>query len=83
MKKEDKTDKLSPLGKQIERTLAAKLKEVTTPTKPGTIDTPTYSLTDIMKVLDRALKWEAIQAKVQEDEGSFFNRNGGADSEDE
>lgn len=36
-------------------------------------DDPTASLTDKMKVLDRALKWEAIKLKAEDDAwGSGF-----------
>jgi hypothetical protein len=38
---------------------------------------PKYSLTDKMKVLDRALKHEAIRLKVEDDgEGGFFKTKG-------
>lgn len=46
-------------------------------------DDPTASLTDKMKVLDRALKWEAIKLKAQDDSfGSGFFQNDDDEEDD-
>lgn len=44
----------------------------------------TASLTEKMKILDRALKWEAIKLKAQDDSfGSGFFQNDDDDDDDE
>jgi hypothetical protein len=80
----DKSVKLSKLGQEIENTLAALLKEVMAKPKKGADGkiVEQFTLTDKMKVLDRALKLEAIKAKADGDEGGFFT-DLGADDESE
>ena len=78
----EKKDKLSPLGIEIEKTLKATLADMTKDAKLPK-EQREYSLTDRMKVMDRALKLEAIRAKMEDDEGSFFNAAGGAEDEGE
>lgn len=75
--------KLSGLGRELERSLTAMLKaleseidvEEPDPAKPGEkvkVKRPRYSLLDKLRVYDRALKLEAIKHKIQGDEGGFF-----------
>ena len=33
-----------------------------------------YTLTDQMKIIDRVAKFEAIRAKISDDEGGFFDQ---------
>lgn len=82
---------LSALGKRVERVLQAKLREmekdIADSEKAGVDDKgkpkrePKYSLTDLTKVWDRALKLEAIRNRVADDgEGGFYGgRDKGAD----
>lgn len=86
-----KQAKLSSLGKQAERLLAVTMKEMeddakhAAKSKNGTDYKPKFSLTDRMKVIDRAAKFEAIRAKMDDPEGSFFSgaRKGEDDDESE
>lgn len=56
----------------VERAVAKMLREVMATRKKGEEQVP---LLDKLRVLDRALKLEAIKAKVQDDEdGAFFNQ---------
>lgn len=67
-----KDDKLSPLAKKLEVTIRKVLDDIA-----RDIDRKEakYSLTDFMKVADRALKLEAIRNAVKsDDEGSFFTQ---------
>lgn len=69
----DKEVKLSKLGQQVEDFVIKLMKEVQRPQDKETPLEERVSLTDKMKVLDRALKWEAIKQKADDDEGGFFN----------
>lgn len=73
--------KLSALGQELEKSLIKILrdldKEVKTENADGTtVMKPKYDLLDKMRVYDRALKLEAIKAKITDDEGSFFGQPG-------
>jgi len=77
----DKSNKLSALGQELERSLKGLIKgldaveEVEVDGKK--VKRPKYSLVDRMRVYDRALKLEAIKAKITDDEGSFFGQGAG------
>lgn len=77
MSKKKGNKKLSPLGNEIEKTLKQLLKDVMAPVKaePGKEPPAQHSLTDKVKVLERAIKWEAVKNKVTDEEGEFF-KNG-------
>ena len=75
-----KAAKLSALGKQAERLLKVTLqemeedaKEAKKKPKNGTEYKPKFTLLDRMKVIDRVGKLEAIRAKLDQPEGSFFS----------
>ena len=73
--------KLSPLAKKAEVTLRKVLDDMA---RDLDIKGTKYTLTDLMKVTDRALKLEAIRLSVKnDDEGSFFNNPGSDDSDNE
>ena len=80
-----KKENLSSLGKQAEKLLSAIMDDMEKDAKSAKKNKdhkPKYSLTDHMKVLDRVGKFEAIRAKLDTPEGSFFN-NGGAKGDDD
>lgn len=85
MTKKKKAGKINPV---LTRAITALVQEVMKPEDPPKAGeepkAPRYTLTDKMKVLDRALKHEAIRLKVQvEEEGSFFDpQSKGADNGD-
>jgi hypothetical protein len=79
MKKEDK-GKLSGLGDKAVSLIEAEIKEMEKDLKIANVKDRVYSLTDRMKVLDRAAKFEAIRAKVDDAEGGWF---GGKDGDDD
>lgn len=73
---------LSGLGKKIEASLAALLRDIDADLKKTNGEPRQYSLTDRMKVMDRCLKLESIKARIEEPEGSFFEApTGGASDE--
>lgn len=76
------TKKLSGLGAEIEAVLSKLLKEIKNP-KAIDDEGKQYSLTDRMKVLDRALKWEAIKNKADDGEGDFFTPTDSEGAEDD
>ena len=74
--KDKPDDRLSPLGRRVEAVLLAQLtvmeKEVKAAEKAKR--EPKYSLTDLTKVWDRAIKLEAIRQRMAGDEeGSFYD----------
>ena len=74
MTKKDEDNKLSPLAKKAEKALIKALDDIT---REMSHAESKYSLTDLMKVTDRALKLEAIRNSVKDDgEGSFFTAGG-------
>lgn len=73
--------KLSSLGEEMETFIKKLMKEVQKPQENLPAE-ERYSLTDKMKVLDRALKWEAIKQKADDDEGGFFNFGDDKDDDD-
>jgi len=79
--------KLSKLGQRVEKLLEAQLKAIESDIAACAKDSDRiakFSITDLNKVLDRALKLEAIRNKVEGDvEGGFYNQPRGADDEDE
>ena len=95
MTKQKDEGKLSPLAKKAEVTLRKVLdaiaRDIDEVERAG-VDRETgesrrkakYSLTDLMKITDRALKLEAIRLSVKnDDEGSFFTNPGSDESDDE
>lgn len=82
---EKRDQRLSALGRKVETLLKVQIdameQNIRDAKKEG-ID-PKFSLTDLMKVTDRALKLEAIRSRIDGDgEGDFFkagNSDGGAD----
>lgn len=77
-----KEQKLSALGRKAEAILKRTLEEIDEERKKAAKEKtePKYSLTDLFKVMDRALKLEGIRARVAvDDEGSFFKSKGAAD----
>jgi hypothetical protein len=73
--------KLSPLAKKAELTLRSVLDDMAIDFKAKGNK---YTLTDLMKVTDRALKLEAIRLSVKSnDEGSFFTNPGSDDPDDD
>lgn len=71
------TSKLSGLGLELERALSKILRDLEK--EEDYIDEtgakkkrPKYTLMDKMRVYDRALKLESIKAKLDNDDGSFF-----------
>lgn len=80
--------KLSDLGKQAEKLLTATLEEMEEDAKAakaalksGKKYEAKFTLLDRMKVIDRVGKLEAIRAKLETPEGSFFS--GGAQGDDD
>lgn len=71
----DRKQKLSALGREVESFLARLLKKVK--------DDNVSELGDRLAVLDRALKWEAIKMKGQEDEGEFFSQDEKPEDQDD
>lgn len=70
-----KEQALSPLAKKAEVTLRKVLDAMARDIDQAekTKNDPKYSLTDLMKVTDRALKLEAIRLSIKsDDDGSFF-----------
>lgn len=74
--------KLSKLGQQVEEFVIKLMKDVQKPQDKDTPPEERVSLTDKMKVLDRALKWEAIKQKADDDEGGFFSFKDDEEGED-
>lgn len=87
-KAKDRGGQLSALGKRVERVLSSKLAEMEkdlADSKKESRD-PKYSLTDLTKVWDRALKLEAIRNRMEPDgEGGFYGagKSQGAADENE
>lgn len=69
---------------KLKRAIDKLLDKVMAEPKDGTPENEKFSLTDQMKVIDRALKLDAIRLKVQDSgEGEFFrNPTQGADNGD-
>lgn len=79
MTKPKPKSKLSALGDSAEVLLSGIMKEMKSDLKRPADKKPgdggrRYSLTDQMRVLDRVAKFEAIRAKMGEDEGEFFDQ---------
>jgi hypothetical protein len=70
----------SKLGKYINKLLDEVMADEPKPKEGEAAKDPKYSITDKMKVIDRALKYEAIKLKVPgSGEGGFFSQPAGAD----
>lgn len=83
MSKEE--SKFSALGAKAERVLQTQLDIIEKDMKESVKENrdPKYSLTDLMKVMDRILKLEAIRQRMDDDgEGSFFNKPKGQEDEE-
>ena len=81
-----KKENLSSLGKQAEKLLSAIMDDMEKDAKAAKKDKDhkaRYTLTDHMKVLDRVGKFEAIRAKLDTPEGSFFTGGAKGDDDDE
>ena len=74
--------KLDALGQQVEKTVISMLAEVMKPQNDDVEPGARITLLDKLRVLDRALKWQAIKLKSEDDEGGFFNFGAGDDPED-
>src|ERR1700758_5804306 len=72
--------KLDALGQQVEKTIIQMRAEVMKPQKADVAPGERITPLDKLRVLDRALKWQAIKLKAEDDEGGFFNSS---DDEDE
>lgn len=80
-KKKAEKSKLSSVAAEAERTLKTVLQDIKKDMKNPAKER-VYSLTDLMKVMDRIARFEAIRNKVADGgEGSFFNDDGGADDD--
>lgn len=71
------TGKLSKLGDEAVKLIENILKDMKDDLKKPDPKDRVYSLTDRMKVIDRAAKFEAIRAKIDDDEGGFFGKGDG------
>ena len=74
--KDKPDDRLSPLGRRVEAVLLAQLTVMEKEVKAAEREKrePKYSLTDLTKVWDRAIKLEAIRQRMAGDEeGSFYD----------
>lgn len=78
MTKKAAEDKLSPLGRRMERVLITQLDAIE---KDMKAKGDKYSLTDLMKVSDRVLKLETIKSRQNDEEGGFFSPQGADDNE--
>lgn len=81
MTKAKEKGKLSSLGNEAVKLIEDTLKDMAKDLKLAKAER-VYSLTDRMKVLDRAAKFEAIRSRIDDDEGSWFGDKG-ADDVDE
>lgn len=75
----DTDNTLSKLGREAETLLAAQLKDMERDLKKPKKEDRQYTLLDRLKVIDRIAKFEAIRAKMSDEEGSYFNGRKGAD----
>lgn len=78
--------KLSELGRLGEKVLKRALEDIDRDYLDARKSTraPVYSLTDLMKVIDRVQKFEFINLKLKEDDesGAFFGNQRGADNDE-
>ena len=85
--KDKPDDRLSPLGSRVEAVLLAQLTVMEKEVKAAEREKreSKYSLTDLTKVWDRAIKLEAIRQRMAGDEeGSFYDpQNRGQTDENE
>ncbi len=68
----DKSAKLSALGALAETLLKAQLEDMEKDLQLE-VEKRQYTLTDRMKVLDRIIRLEGIKAKIEDEEGEFFD----------
>lgn len=82
MTKKKEPSGLSRLGDNAEKMLKIVLDDMQADWKRK-VEERKYSLTDVTKLIDRVAKFEAIRAKLTDDEGGFFKNKGGQENDDD